>query len=205
MLYFSRWKTILIWLSVVLAVIFAVPNALSKKTVESLPAWVPHSQMTLGLDLQGGSYILLEVDRGDIVKDRINATVDDVRRILRSKGIGYTGLGPQGAGRAGAHPQRRRRRQGEGRAERSHQAGQCRRLRQRQRHGGGAEPAAAGHDPPRPDRRRHRIPRPHRRHPVDRGGAAAASTSSARRSRSSSGRGRTASSFRCPASAIRSG
>ena len=98
MLYFARWKTILIWLAVVAAVVFASPNVLSKKTVASLPSWVPHSQMTLGLDLQGGSYILLQVDRGDIVKDRINATVDDVRRILRSKGIGYTGLGRKAQG-----------------------------------------------------------------------------------------------------------
>ncbi|HET7412431.1 MAG TPA: protein translocase subunit SecDF [Pararhizobium sp.] len=96
MLYFSRWKTILIWLSVVVAVIFAFPNVLPEKTVKNLPSWVPHTQMTLGLDLRGGSYILLQVDRGDIVKDRLNATVEDVRRLLRDKGIGYTGLGRKG-------------------------------------------------------------------------------------------------------------
>ena len=98
MLHFARWKTILIWLAVVVAFLFAFPNVLSKKEVANLPSWVPHTQMTLGLDLQGGSYILLQVDRGDIVKDRINATVDDVRRILRDKGIGYTGLGHKGQG-----------------------------------------------------------------------------------------------------------
>ena len=116
MLHFARWKTILIWLAVVAAVVFAFPNVLSKKEVASLPSWVPHSQMTLGLDLQGGSYILLQVDRGDIVKDRINATVDDVRRLLRDKGIGYTGLGRKGQGvqvhirNVGRRRRRRRRR-----------------------------------------------------------------------------------------------
>ncbi len=98
MLHFSRWKTILIWLAVVAGIVFAFPNVLSKKEIAGLPSWVPHTQMTLGLDLQGGSYILLQVDRGDIVKDRINATVDDVRRLLRDKGIGYTGLGRKGQG-----------------------------------------------------------------------------------------------------------
>ena len=98
MLYFSRWKTILIWLSVVVAVIFAFPNVLSKEQVAKLPSWIPHTQMTLGLDLQGGSHILLQVDRADIVKDRVTSTVEDVRRILRDEGIGYTGLGPKGQG-----------------------------------------------------------------------------------------------------------
>ncbi|MGN6548336.1 MAG: SecDF P1 head subdomain-containing protein, partial [Pararhizobium sp.] len=96
MLHFSRWKTILIWLSVVLAVVFAAPNLVSKSEVASLPKWLPHSRMTLGLDLQGGSHILLQVDRGDIVKDRLTSTTDDVRRLLRDKGIGYTGLGAKG-------------------------------------------------------------------------------------------------------------
>jgi len=98
MLHFSRWKTTLIWLSVLAAIVFAFPNLLSKKNLDSLPSWVPHTQMTLGLDLQGGSHILLQVDRADIVKDRITSTVDDIRRVLRDKGIGYTGLGPKGQG-----------------------------------------------------------------------------------------------------------
>lgn len=98
MLHFARWKTILIWLSVVVAVVFAFPNLLSKEQLAKLPSWVPHTQMTLGLDLQGGSHILLQVDRNDIIKDRITSTVDDARRVLRDKGIGYTGLGPKGQG-----------------------------------------------------------------------------------------------------------
>ena len=98
MLHFARWKTILIWLSVLVAIVFAFPNVLSKEQLAKLPSWVPHSQMTLGLDLQGGSYILLQVDRDDIIKDRVNATIDDVRRILRDKGVGYTGLARKGQG-----------------------------------------------------------------------------------------------------------
>ena len=66
MLYFSRWKTIGIWLAVALSVIFAAPNLIPQHVLATWPDWVPKQQMTLGLDLQGGSHILLEVDRQDL-------------------------------------------------------------------------------------------------------------------------------------------
>ena len=66
MLYFSRWKTIGIWLVVALSVIFAIPNLIPQHVLATWPDWVPKKQMMLGLDLQGGSHILLEVERGRI-------------------------------------------------------------------------------------------------------------------------------------------
>ncbi|PHP67969.1 protein translocase subunit SecDF [Zhengella mangrovi] len=92
MLYFSRWKTILIWLSVIAGLLFAAPNLVSQSTLDALPDWLPKQKMTLGLDLQGGSHILLKIDRNDIVKDRLAATRDEVRKLLRDESIGYTGL-----------------------------------------------------------------------------------------------------------------
>lgn len=92
MLYFSRWKTISIWLIVLLGVIFALPNALPQSTLDAMPNWLPKRPMTLGLDLQGGSHILLAVDRQDLVNERLNATRDDIRTLLRDAKIGYTGL-----------------------------------------------------------------------------------------------------------------
>lgn len=96
MLYFSRWKTVLIWLAVVLAAVFAFPNLLSRDEAATLPEFLPSKQMTLGLDLQGGSHILLQVDRQDIIKERLESTADEVRRMLRADGIGYTGLSGTG-------------------------------------------------------------------------------------------------------------
>lgn len=98
MLYFSRWKTISIWLIVLLGAIFALPNALPQSTLDAMPNWMPKSPMTLGLDLQGGSHILLAVDRQDLVNERLNATRDDIRTLLRDAKIGYTGL--SGTGRS---------------------------------------------------------------------------------------------------------
>ena len=97
MLHFSRWKTILIWLSVALAFLYAAPNVISPSSLASLPSWAPKKPLTLGLDLQGGSHILLRLERDDLIEDRLKTTRDDVRRLLREARIGYTGL--SGAGR----------------------------------------------------------------------------------------------------------
>ncbi len=96
MLHFSRWKTISIWLAVLLAVLVSAPNLLPQSTLASLPDWLPKRQMTLGLDLQGGSHILLQVDRNDLIADRLDATRDDIRTALRDARVGYTGLSGSG-------------------------------------------------------------------------------------------------------------
>ncbi|MCY6380593.1 protein translocase subunit SecDF [Hoeflea prorocentri] len=96
MLYFSRWKTTLIWLAILASVVFAAPNLLSQQQLAALPDWMPKKQLTLGLDLQGGSHILLRVEREDIEKERLETVVDDMRRLLREEGIGYTGLSGNG-------------------------------------------------------------------------------------------------------------
>ncbi len=96
MLYFSRWKTVLIWLSVVLAVLYAAPNVVPSSALSSLPSWAPKNPLTLGLDLQGGSHILMRMERSDLLEDRLKTTRDDVRRLLREARIGYTGLSGSG-------------------------------------------------------------------------------------------------------------
>jgi SecD/SecF fusion protein len=93
MLHFARWKTVLIWLSVIVSLFLALPNFFSDEHLKSVPNWVPKNKMTLGLDLQGGSHILLQVERPDLIKDRVNTVRDDVRRLLRDAKIEYSGLG----------------------------------------------------------------------------------------------------------------
>ena len=92
MLHFARWKTVLIWLSVVVSLVLALPNFFSDAQLAKLPAWLPKNKMTLGLDLQGGSHILLQVERPDLIKDRVDTVRDDVRRLLRDAKIEYSGL-----------------------------------------------------------------------------------------------------------------
>ncbi len=96
MLYFSRWKTIAIWLVVLLAVVIAAPNTLPQSTLASLPDWFPKRQLTLGLDLQGGSHILLQIDRDGMIADHLDTARDDIRIALRDARVGYTGLSGSG-------------------------------------------------------------------------------------------------------------
>ena len=96
MLHFTRWKTIAIWLTVLAGVLFAAPNLVSQSTLDSLPNWLPKKQMTLGLDLQGGSHILLQLDRNDLVEERLETVRNDIRSMLREARVGYTGLSGTG-------------------------------------------------------------------------------------------------------------
>ena len=96
MLYFAPWKTALIVAFAILAVAFALPNAFDREEVATWPDFMPKRQIVLGLDLQGGAHMLLQVERQSLVDDRLEALRDDVRRTLRDERIGYTGLGTQG-------------------------------------------------------------------------------------------------------------
>jgi preprotein translocase subunit SecD len=91
MLYFTRWKAAAILLTALFICLFAVPNFLPEKMVQSWPKWAQR-HIVLGLDLQGGSHILLEVDAKAVRKEMLEARRDDVRRVLRDARIGYTGL-----------------------------------------------------------------------------------------------------------------
>jgi protein-export membrane protein SecD len=92
MLYFPKWKVLLILAVCALGVIFTVPNFFSETAVASWPGWLPKKQVNLGLDLRGGSYLLLEVDMGSVQRERLNGLVDELRTAFREAKIGYTGL-----------------------------------------------------------------------------------------------------------------
>lgn len=96
MLYFSRWKTVSVVLICLLALALASPNLLSREEADALPGWLPHRQITLGLDLQGGSHLLLQVDTAAVVRERLEGLVDGVRDELRKARIRYQGLGVDG-------------------------------------------------------------------------------------------------------------
>ena len=92
MLHFARWQTYLILGICFLGIVFALPNVLPESFRNSLPSYVPHQPVPLGLDLRGGAYMLLEADIDVAIKDRTNALLDDVRKALRGAKILYSGL-----------------------------------------------------------------------------------------------------------------
>src|SRR6266851_1669898 len=91
MLYFTRWRALGIILTALIVCLCAVPNFFPEAQVKTWPAWAQR-RLVLGLDLQGGSYLLLEVDSNYVKKEKLDQIRDDVRRTLRDAKIGYTGL-----------------------------------------------------------------------------------------------------------------
>jgi preprotein translocase subunit SecD len=96
MVNFSKWKISIILGIVFLGFAFAAPNLLDRQSAESLPGWLPNEQVNLGLDLQGGSHLLLEVKVSAVVRERLDSLVDGIRIALRKDRIRYTGLGSRG-------------------------------------------------------------------------------------------------------------
>src|SRR5882757_1703409 len=91
MLYFTRWKALAIILTALAVCLCAVPNFFPEATVKTWPTWAQR-RLVLGLDLQGGSHLLLEVDANSVKKDKLEQIRDDARRTLRDAKIVYTGL-----------------------------------------------------------------------------------------------------------------
>ena len=91
MLYFQRWLLTLIFAVCAFGVVFALPNAFAPGTVAHWPSFL-HKQVSLGLDLRGGSYLLYEVDFNAAERERLNNVVDDLRTQFIAAKVGYTQL-----------------------------------------------------------------------------------------------------------------
>jgi preprotein translocase subunit SecD len=62
MLHFQRWKLIMVAVVVIAGFLYALPNVFPKSSLQGVPAWLPHKQVNLGLDLQGGAHLLYQLD-----------------------------------------------------------------------------------------------------------------------------------------------
>jgi preprotein translocase subunit SecD len=93
MIALSRWKVIAVVLAVILGALFSLPNALPADVRENLPAFMPKKTLNLGLDLQGGSYLMLEVNTSALKAEKLTNLIEDVRTTLRSEQIAFSDLG----------------------------------------------------------------------------------------------------------------
>jgi SecD/SecF fusion protein len=93
---FSRWKVTLICLVAILGVIYAAPNLMKQSTLEKFPNWAPKEQVSLGLDLQGGSHLLLEIDFATVMKEQLHSLQDGVRSEMRKNKIKYRDMRVEG-------------------------------------------------------------------------------------------------------------
>src|SRR5215218_706912 len=88
MLQFSWLRTAIIAVVAFIAVVFTISN-FQPGNPNTWPGWIPHQRMVLGLDLQGGSHLLLQVNREGIVTERIKDLRRDARSVLANQnGIG---------------------------------------------------------------------------------------------------------------------
>jgi preprotein translocase subunit SecD len=90
MLYFTTTRIVSIIATALIVMLFALPNFVPEATVKSWPKWAQR-HIVLGLDLQGGSHLLLEVDSNAVKREKLNQVADDARRVLREARIRFIG------------------------------------------------------------------------------------------------------------------
>ncbi len=89
----ARWRIVVVALATIFGILFTLPNLLPASMRESLPGFLPSKTLNLGLDLQGGSYLLYEVDVAALRQEKLVNLVEDTRTTLREAEIEFTGLG----------------------------------------------------------------------------------------------------------------
>lgn len=96
MLHIEKWKIIFVLIISLLGVAYAVPNILPATQQAwlqaNVPSWLPSKTVNLGLDLRGGSHLLLEADTKKVFTQRIDAMEDGARSSLRRDGISFTDM-----------------------------------------------------------------------------------------------------------------
>jgi protein-export membrane protein SecD len=90
-LHFARWKIFAITASIVLAALLSLPNILPEAQ-QKIWAGYGLRPMTLGLDLQGGSNVLLEVDEKDMKEQLQTQVASDIRSTLREARVAYSNI-----------------------------------------------------------------------------------------------------------------
>jgi SecD/SecF fusion protein len=83
----SRWLLATYAAIILFGLVTALPNLFSQPMLAQFPSWFPKQQVTLGLDLRGGSHLVLEVDAGALIQERVQSLFSEARRALREVGI----------------------------------------------------------------------------------------------------------------------
>src|SRR5438045_7793035 len=92
MLELSRWKIFLVVASLIFGVLFTLPNLLPDQVLAQWPGFLPHQRLNLGLDLQGGSSLLYEVDTDALKKQRLNDLSEEASQSLRVAQVTFQNL-----------------------------------------------------------------------------------------------------------------
>ncbi|MBY9068042.1 protein translocase subunit SecD [Hyphomonas sp. WL0036] len=83
----SRWVVTTYVLIIIMGLLAALPNILTDQQKAALPGWLPSKQVTLGLDLRGGSHLVLEVDAPALKADRLKALASETRTLMSTESV----------------------------------------------------------------------------------------------------------------------
>ncbi len=83
MLDFPKWKVWAVMLPILVGILLAIPSMMPARQAANLPGWMPDARISLGLDLAGGSHLLLEADNADAAKQRVAVMEEQVSTELR--------------------------------------------------------------------------------------------------------------------------
>ena len=78
---YPLWKSLIVFLVISSGIIFSIPSILYQEDTEN---WFLENKINLGLDLQGGSYLLLEVQSDVLFKEELENISDSIRLISRN-------------------------------------------------------------------------------------------------------------------------
>ena len=94
MLHFSKWKTFFIWGVALIGILCAAPNLIPEKDLSSYPEFVQKLRLNLGLDLRGGSHLLMRMDKKVLLDKQLKVLRGSVRTALRGKRDGADASAP---------------------------------------------------------------------------------------------------------------
>lgn len=83
----SSWRVVIYALVLLTGLITAVPNLFTPAQLASWPSFMPTRQLSLGLDLRGGSHLVLEIESAAMIEERLDVARKDVTDSLRDAGI----------------------------------------------------------------------------------------------------------------------
>ena len=86
-MYLSRWKIAVYAAVIIVGCLVALPNFFTKEQLTQLPSWFPKKQVTLGLDIRGGSHLVLEVDREALKREQVDSLVMSIRNAFRTEKV----------------------------------------------------------------------------------------------------------------------
>jgi preprotein translocase subunit SecD len=92
MLQFETWKKAIVLLLVAIGILYALPNLFSRGDDKGGPAFIPGQAINLGLDLQGGSHLLLQADLNAVITERMVGVQENLRLAFRAEKIRFRNL-----------------------------------------------------------------------------------------------------------------